>query len=356
MKRFFNDGKDRNQVGLFLLFLGLLVLGVLVEYYWFDLWHNPGEPYRLVVYAFSTQEEVLTQGILPAFEKSWMAERGEAVEIEAVFGPSGTLSLQIASGSPADVAIFSTQRHIDWLKYSKCVNKDTDQVLIASSPMVIVTRTGNPDGLLEFPDLTRPGIRLLHGNPGSSGVGEWAMMAEYGSAYLETRNQSLAEAQVKDIWQNVRLVGASARTTLDIFELGAGDALVTYEQDAYLARQRGVPLEILLPQRTILARYYAVVVDKHIAPRERPVVEAFLAYLLSSEGQQILGQYYLRPAVYENELLPELILPFTEEQLENWPLAYTHLVEEYWKKQVEPAPELESLSSFLVIKEQNDSQ
>ena len=47
---------------------------------------------RLVVYAFSTQEEVLTQGIFPAFEQAWEAKTGQDLTIEGVFGPSGTLT------------------------------------------------------------------------------------------------------------------------------------------------------------------------------------------------------------------------------------------------------------------------
>ena len=34
-------------------------------------------PVTVVVYAFSTQEEVLTQGIFPAFEQAWEAETGQ---------------------------------------------------------------------------------------------------------------------------------------------------------------------------------------------------------------------------------------------------------------------------------------
>jgi ABC-type sulfate transport system substrate-binding protein len=71
-------------------------------------------------------------------------------------------------------------------------------------------------------------------------------------------------------------VGSSARASLILFELGAGDALVTYEQDAFLARQRGVSLEIVRPPRTILARHYAVIVDENVTASEEPVAEAFL--------------------------------------------------------------------------------
>ena len=328
--------------------LGAIFLSIIIYLVWSGIQLNDNRPLRLVVYAFSTQEEALTQGIFPAFEQAWEAQTGKDVDIEGVFGPSGTLSVQITLGSPADVAIFSNQRHIDWLKFSKVVDRDTNQVVIASTPLIILTRPGNPANLADFADLAQPGIQLLHGDPNGSGIGEWAVLAEYGSAYLESGDHDLAEAQLKDIWQNVRLVGSSARATLTLFELGAGDALVTYEQDAYLAQQRGVPVEIIMPQRTILARHFAVIVDDNVTFVERPVVEAFLAFIQSAEGQQIFSQYYFRSDILENELLPDLLQPFTEEDLGGWAQAYNRLIENLWKTEIEPGLDLDDTATFLV--------
>ena len=328
---------------------GSILLLIVIFMLWSGLHLNDDQPLHLVVYAFSTQREVLTQGIFPAFEQAWEAETGKDLILEGVFGPSGTLSLQITQGAPADVAIFSNQRHIDWLKFSKVVNKDTDLVMIASTPLVILTRPENPARISDFADLMQPGIQLLHGDPIGSGVGEWAVLAEYGSAYLETGDHNTAEAQLKNIWQNVRLLGSSARVTMTLFELGAGDALITYEQDACFAQGRGVPLEVIMPQRTILARHYAVIIDKNITSVERPVVEAFQAFILSDEGQQILSQYYFRPAAVESELLPALIHPFTEEDLGGWAQAYDRIIENYWKTNIEPNLELVPVAAFRVI-------
>ena len=52
----------------------------------------------LLVYGFSSQEEVFTQGIFPAFEREWQARTGGELTIEGVFGPSGTLARQIVLG------------------------------------------------------------------------------------------------------------------------------------------------------------------------------------------------------------------------------------------------------------------
>ena len=328
---------------------GLFLLIIIICMIWSGIRNNADQPYRLVVYGFSTQEEVLTQGIIPAFEQIWEAESGKELIFEGVFGPSGTLALQITKGASADVAIFSNQRHIDWLKYGKSVDKDTEQLMIASTPLVILTRRGNPKMISDFSDLTQPGIKLLHGDPIGSGVGEWAVLAEYGSAYLETGNHDFAKTQLEAIWQNVRLLGSSARTTMALFELGAGDALITYEQDAHLARERSIPLEIIMPQRTILARHYAVIIDKNVTASERPIVEAFLDFILSDDGQKIFSDYYFRPPTNESELLPSLICSFTEDDLGGWSKAYDLLIEKYWKTKIEPNLELLPTTTFSVI-------
>jgi ABC-type sulfate transport system substrate-binding protein len=296
----------------------------------------------LVVYAFSTQEEVFTQGIFPAFEQAWESETGRELRIEGVFGPSGTLAQQINLGAPADVALFSNAQHVNWLKIGRQVRGETRPVVFGRTPMVIVTRPGNPFGVAKFADLTQPGLRLLHADPRSSGGGDWAVLAEYGSAWFESGQQAEAEAQLVNIWRNVRLLGPSARATLTLFELGAGDALVTYEQDARLALERGVALEIVTPAHTIVAHHVAVIVDHNVTPSERAVARAFVRYLLSAPGQQVLSRYHLRRADVEDDGFPRLEWAFTVEDLGGWSRAYAELVEALWQAQIEPSLDLES--------------
>ena len=298
-------------------------------------------PVRLVVYAFSTQEEVLSQGILPAFEKAWEAQTGRELEIEAVFGPSGTLAGQINLGVPADVVLFSNAHHVNWLKFGRMVRKETQPSVIGNTPMVIVTRPGNPHDIYSYADLTQPNLRLLHANPRSSGAGEWAVLAEYGSALLESNDPRKAEAQLQAIWHNVRLLGPSARATLTLFELGAGDALITYEQDARLAQERGIPLEIVVPPRTIIAQHVAVIVDNNVTRSERPVVQAFMDYLLSDAGQQVFSRYHMRPANLVYEGFPPMTQPFTIEDLGGWSHAYTEIIETLWREEIEPCLDLD---------------
>lgn len=298
-------------------------------------------PLRLIVYAFSTQEEVLNQGILPAFKEVWESKNGQELEIEAVFGPSDTLAEHINLGAPADVALFSNERHVKWLKIGRKVRSETQPILIGYTPMVIVTRPGNPYGIHDYADLSQPGLRLLHADPRSSGAAQWSLLAEYGSALLESNDPELAKAQLLAIWDNVRVLGSSARATLTLFELGAGDALITYEQDARLAQERDVPLEIITPPRTMIAQYIAVAVDDNITRSEHPVVQAFLDYLVSTDGQEIFNRYHLRPENLPIEGYPPLSLAFTVDDLGGWFSAYNQTVEPLWQTEIEPSLNLD---------------
>ena len=326
--------------------LGLALLFAVVIYGRIVFSSTP-TPLRLVVYAFSTQEEVLTQSIFPAFEAAWKAETGQDLTIEGVFGPSGTLAGQITLGAPADVALFSNAQDVTHLQVGRRVRVDNQPVAVSHTPMVIVTRPGNPLGITTFSDLAQPGLRLLHADPHNSGAGQWAVLAEYGAALRETGDPAAAELQLQAIWQNVRLLGASARATMTLFELGAGDAFVTYEHDALLALERGAALDIVVPPRTIVAQHVVVIVDDNVTAGELPLAQAFVDYLLSGAGQQRLIRYHLRPADLEGERFPEISQPFSVEDLGGWSQAYIRVLEEVWQAQIEPHLDLEPAPTML---------
>jgi ABC-type sulfate transport system substrate-binding protein len=123
--------------------------------------------------------------------------------------------------------------------------------------------------------------------------------------------------------------------------LGAGDALVTYEQDARLAQDRGVPLEIVVPPHTIIAQHVAVIVDDNVTVAERSVADAFVRFLVSESGQEILRQYHLRSPEIDDSMSPTLVQPFTVEDLGGWPRAYSAVIDTLWQKEIVPHLDLE---------------
>jgi sulfate/thiosulfate transport system substrate-binding protein len=346
MKRLLTDfftGRERRQV------VGALAIVLLVAAVVLGRYMMTREPssVRLVVYGFSTLEEVLTQSLLPSFEAAWEAETGRELTIEAVFGPSGTLAGQINLGAPADVAVFSNAAHVDWLRFARRMRRNATGVVIGGTPLVIVTRPGNPAAIEQFSDLAQPGLRLLHADPRSSGVGEWAVLAVYGSTLLETGEPGTAQERLEAVWRNVRVVAPSARALMTLFELGAGDALITYEQDAYLALERGAEVEIVIPARTIVAEHVAAIVDDNVTVADRPVVEALVAYFVGNAGQQALRRYHFRPAWDGQIALDGLSQPFNVEALGGWSQAHRQLVEGVWMEEILPVLDLGPVPQVL---------
>lgn len=316
--------------------LGVALLAVVGFYVGRTFVGGQKDAVRLVVYAFSTQEDALSQGIFPAFEQAWEARTGRDLTIEGVFGASGTLAGQINLGAPADVAVLSNAEHVDWLKVGKTVDRGTEPMVIGCTPMVIAVRAGNPLGVAGYADLARQHLNLLHADPRSSGAGEWGVLAEYGNAYLPRQDAAAGEAQLKEIWRNVRLLAPSARAAMSLFELGAGDALVTYEQDALLAQERGAGTDVVLPPATIRAQPVAVIVDDNVTHAERAVVEEFVDYLSSDAGQQNLRRFHLRPPSCQGDGFAPLVEPFSVEDLGGWSKAYSDLVAGVWRQEIEP--------------------
>ena len=114
-------------------------------------------PVRLIVYAFSTQEELLTQEIFPAFETSWEAETGRDLHLEGIFGPSATLAGQINLGAPADVAIFSNEQDVTRIKVGGRIDRNAHSVIVSYTPMVIANaaRQSSRPGAMERPGPAR---------------------------------------------------------------------------------------------------------------------------------------------------------------------------------------------------------
>jgi len=327
--------------------LGVILLLVILFLFGHFLTSNSSGDSHLVIYAYSAEEEAFTQGIFPAFEHAWEARTKDELNIEGVFGPSGALAGQINLGAPAKIAIFSNLNQVNWLQIGDLISSHSQPVVIGTSPIVIVTRPGNPYHLETIADLSTPGLELLHADPHSSGIAEWALLAEYGDAYLSTGCSQKGEEQLQAIWNNVRVLAPSARGLVTLFELGVGDAFLTYEQDALLAQARGVPLEIIIPPQTIIAQPVAVVIDEHVKRSEEAVAQAFVDFLVSEQGQEILGQYYLRSSRLTQSEFNPIEHPFTAEDLGGWAQVYTSQVKPFWESTVEASLALEPIPAYF---------
>jgi sulfate/thiosulfate transport system substrate-binding protein len=314
----------------------------------------PGESgdVNITVYGFSIMKESLEKAIYLGFSAKWKREHGQDVSFTSSFAGSETVTNQILQGAPAHLAILSIERDAQRLKKEGFTTTDwrsyPHKGIVNKTPFIILVRKGNPKGIRDFSDLAKPGIRLIHPDPISSGGAQWSILAMFGSE-LKKSEQQYGEADrrgalhtLQAIWKTVISTPASAREARTTFELGNGDALVTYELEGLLMKEANAPIEIVVPQATIFSEHPAVIIDKNVSADRRAVVDAFLQYLWSDEAQQAFVKFHFysvtNTAFNEaNKEFGHIGLPFTIDYFGGWDKAYTEIIEKVFRDQVQNA-------------------
>lgn len=308
---------------------------------------------NITVYAFSIMKESLEKGIFPGFAAKWKQSHSQDVRFTTSFAGSETITNQILQGVNADVAILSIERDVLRLRDGGFVTADWRshpyKSIVNKTPFVIVVREGNPKGILDFVDLAKPGVGIIHPDPVSSGGAQWSILAIYGSELAKSEQQSgepdTAQAlqTLRAIWRNVKSTPGSAREARTQFETGFGDVLITYELEGLLMKQsKKTPIEIVVPKSTILSEHPAVVIDKNVPANKRQVVEAFMEYLWTDEAQKAFVTHYFQSVTNNafNELskdLGKIESPFTIEKFGGWEKAYPDVIEKIFRDQVQRA-------------------
>jgi sulfate/thiosulfate-binding protein len=304
----------------------------------------------ITLYGFSIMKESLEEAIFPGFIAKWKQQHGQVVQFQSSFAGSETVTNQILRGAPAEVAILAIERDVQRLQKDGFVTSDWHSLpvkgIVNKTPFVIIVRRGNPKGIRDFPDLGKPGIRLIHPDPISSGGAQWSIIAIYGSelkkSEIESRESDKARAlqTLRAIWKNVISTPGSAREARTTFELGNGDALITYELEALLMKDANEPIEIVTPQATIFSEHPAVVIDKNITAAKRPVIDAFMEYLWSDEAQQAFVKFHFYSATNDalNEANPafsHIEMPISIADFGGWDKAYPDVIEKIFRDQVQ---------------------
>ena len=304
----------------------------------------------ITLYGFSIMKESLEKAIFPGFQAKWKREHNQEVRFTSSFAGSETVTNQILQGVQADLAILSIDRDAQRLKDKGFVTQDWHalpyQGIVNKTPFVILVRKGNPKGIQDFLDLAKPGVRVIHPDPVSSGGAQWSILAIYGSELKKSEKESgekdyaRALQGLQAIWRNVISTPGSAREARTQFETGFGDALITYELEGLLMKAAGGNVEIVIPKATIFSEHPAVIIDKNVSGNRREAVEAFHKYLWSDEAQQAFVKYHFRSVTNEaynnaNQELAKIEMPFTIDYFGGWAKAYPEVIEKVFRDRVQ---------------------
>src|SRR5580692_6275703 len=241
-----------------------------------------------------------------AFAAYWRAKTGDDVKVNQSHGGSAKQARSVIDGLDADVVTLALAYDIDALATRGGLIPTNWQTRLPnnSSPytstIVFLVRKGNPKGIHDWGDLVRPGIQVITPNPKTSGGARWNYLAAWAWALAQPGgNEASAREFVRRLYRNVPVLDAGARgSTITFVQRGLGDVLIAWENEAMLARRElgADKFEIIMPSVSILAEPPVAVVDAVALRRgTREVAQAYVAYLYSKEGQEIIARNFYRP-------------------------------------------------------------
>jgi sulfate transport system substrate-binding protein len=239
------------------------------------------------------------------FAAFWKGKTGQEVTTRQSHGGSGKQARSVIDGLQADVVTLALGYDIDVLADNGLLPADWQKQLPHNSApytstVIFLVRKGNPKRIKDWPDLIRPGVSVITPNPKTSGGARWNYLAAWGYALRQPGgNEAKARDFVGKLYKNVPVLDAGARgSTTTFVERGIGDVLIAWENEALLAvKELGAgQVEVVVPSSSILAEPPVAVVAK-VAKKHgtADVAKAYLEYLYTAQGQEIVAKHFYRP-------------------------------------------------------------
>lgn len=268
----------------------------------------------------------LYKEINAAFSAYWKEKTGQVVTIQQSHGGSGSQSRSVIGGLNADVVSLALAFDVDAIvEHGALIANDWQSRLANNSApytstLAFLVRKGNPKKITDWGDLCRKDVEVITPNPKTSGVARWNYLALWGYALRKELGEnfvsllhdansekavSAAQAKAKEfvsaVFQRVPVLDQGARGATNTFvQRRIGDVLINWENEILLGGREldEAGLEIVIPPVSMLAEPVVALVDRNVDRNgTRTVAEAYLQFLYSEIGQDIVGKHYYRPSV-----------------------------------------------------------
>jgi molybdate transport system substrate-binding protein len=186
------------------------------------------------------------------------------------FGGSDQLAFQIRQGAPADVFAAASPKYPELLYRQGLVRKP---IRFATNTLVLIVPRSNPASVHSVFDLTRPGVKVVVGDPGVP-VGSYTrtVLGNLGIAAAVLRNVVSQETDVKGVVGKV--------------VLGQADAGFVYSTDVRPVREKVGVIRIRESAQPSVV-YEVAVVEKARHPR---AARAFVTRLIGPQAQRELAR------------------------------------------------------------------
>lgn len=232
--------------------------------------------------------EAANAGVIDAFKD---LDGNSGVDFSESYGASGDQARAVIAGQKADEVHLSLEPDVQKLVDEGLVAedwKDNDTSgICTTSVVVLVVRTGNPLGITGWDDLIKPGVEIVTPNPASSGSAKWNLLAAYGAAEADGGDP---ETYMKSFFSNIVSLPDSGRDATTAFTSGTGDVLLSYENEAILARQNGTDFDYVVPDTTLLIENPCALVEG-----ASDKAAEFMDFQKSTDGQALYAATGYRP-------------------------------------------------------------
>ncbi|NMC78177.1 MAG: molybdate ABC transporter substrate-binding protein, partial [Chloroflexi bacterium] len=203
------------------------------------------------------------------------------------FAGSQQLAQQLGQGAEADVFASANNKQMTAVVDAGRVDKDAPQVFVKNR-LVVIYPKDNPAGLTELKDLANPGIKLDLGD-------QSVPVGQYSVDFLDkaVENPDYGASFKDDVLKNVVSYEDNVKAVVTKVSLGEADAGIVYLTDitADAADKVGM-MDIPDDLNTIATYPIATVSDS----KNADLADAFVAFILSPDGQQVMANYGFVPA------------------------------------------------------------
>lgn len=196
--------------------------------------------------------------------------------LELHVGGSGEMLSQMELTGEGDVYFPGSSDYMELAKRRGVVDPATE-VRIAYVLPAVNTPKGNPKGIRSLGDLAKPGVRVGIARPDTVCVGLYA---------VEVLERAGLSERVR---KNIVTYAESCAKTVQIVATGQVDAVLGWEVFSHWEPER-VETIFLPPDLVPRIGYIPAAVCR--SSKEREVAQAFLEFLISSEGQAIFRKWH----------------------------------------------------------------
>jgi sulfate transport system substrate-binding protein len=243
------------------------------------------------------------EAIIPKFVEQWKKDHNQIVTFRQSYGGSGSQARAVIDGLEADIVHLSLALDTQRIEKAGLIQpgweaKFPHDSIVSKSVAALMTREGNPKAIKDWSDLAKDGVGLVTANPKTSGGARWTFLALWNSALKSNNNdEGKAKEFVTKVYHNVPALTKDAREATDaFFKQGQGDALINYENEVFLAQQKGEKVNYVLPDVNISIDNPIAIVDKNVDKHgNREVAEAFVKFLFTPEAQKEFAKVGFRP-------------------------------------------------------------